>query len=48
VILRGRLFNAAVEARLRAKVQEALDDPRPPIPHDHVMAEVQAIIDGKA
>jgi len=32
----------------RAKVQEALDDPRPPIPHDQVMAEMRDIIDGKA
>lgn len=38
---------AAYDAWFRAKVQEALDDPRPPIPHDQVMAEVQAIIDGK-
>lgn len=28
----------------RAKVQEALDDPRPGIPHDEVMAEMEAII----
>ena len=28
-----------------AKVQEAIDDPRPGIPHDQVMAEVDAIID---
>lgn len=32
----------------RAKVREALDDPRPGIPHEQVMAEMQAIIDGKA
>ncbi|OCJ36809.1 stability determinant [Serratia sp. 14-2641] len=28
----------------RAKVQEALDDPRPGIPHDEVMAEMEVII----
>ena len=32
---------------LRAKVQRSLDDPRPSIPHDQVMAKVQAIIDAK-
>jgi hypothetical protein len=29
----------------RAQVQEALDDPRPGIPHETVMAETRAIID---
>jgi hypothetical protein len=29
----------------RARVQEALDDPDPGIPHDQAMAELQAIID---
>lgn len=38
----------AHDAWFRAKVREALDDPRPGIPHDQVMAEMQAIIDGKA
>lgn len=28
----------------RAKVQAAIDDPRPGIPHDQVMAEMEAII----
>ena len=28
----------------RAKVQDSLDDPRPSIPHDQVMAEMDAII----
>lgn len=28
----------------RAKVQAAMDDPRPGIPHDEVMAEMEAII----
>lgn len=31
----------------RAKVQEALDDPRPGVPHDEVMARMQALIDSK-
>ncbi len=38
----------AYDAWFRAKVREALDDPRPGIPHDQAMAEMQAIIDGKA
>lgn len=29
----------------RAKVQEGIDDPRPRVPHDQVMARMQAIID---
>jgi DNA-damage-inducible protein J len=37
----------AYNAWFRAKVREALDDPRPSIPHDQMMAEMQAIIDGK-
>jgi len=28
-----------------AKVKEAIDDPRPSIPHDQVMAEMDALID---
>jgi len=28
----------------RAKVQEALDDPRPAIPHDEAMAEVDRML----
>ena len=31
----------------RAKVQEALDDSRPPVAHQKVMDEVQALIDRK-
>ena len=38
----------AYDVWVRAKVREALDDPRPGIPHEQVMAEMQAIIDGKA
>lgn len=30
---------------LERKVAAALGDPRPPVPHDEVMAGVQAIID---
>ncbi|MBY5933096.1 type II toxin-antitoxin system RelB/DinJ family antitoxin [Tateyamaria omphalii] len=37
----------AYDAWFRAKVQEALDDPRPAGPHAQVMAEAQALIDGK-
>ena len=33
---------AAIESVLRQKVQEALDDPRAPIPADHVFAELRA------
>ncbi|MNP30427.1 hypothetical protein D3C76_1234990 [compost metagenome] len=32
----------------RAKVQASLDDPRPSIPHDQVMAEMRALIEFKA
>lgn len=28
----------------RARVQASLDDPRPSIPHDEVMAEMEALI----
>ncbi|ROM57741.1 antitoxin [Pseudomonas poae] len=31
----------------RAKVQAALDDPSPGIPHDQVVAEMQALIESK-
>lgn len=31
----------------RAKVQAALDDTSPGIPHDEVMAEMQALIESK-
>lgn len=33
---------AAIDEILRAKVQEAIDDPRPSIPADHVFAELRA------
>lgn len=38
---------AAYDKWLRAKVEASLADPRPPIPHDEVMAEIQKIIDDR-
>lgn len=38
---------AAHDAWFRAKVQEALADPRPPVAHTHVMDEMQTLIDAK-
>jgi DNA-damage-inducible protein J len=35
------------DAWFRAKVQEALDDPSPLVPHEQAMEEMQAIIDEK-
>lgn len=32
------------DAWVKAKVQASLDDPRPGIPHDQVMAEMEAIL----
>lgn len=37
----------AYDAWFRAKVQEALADPLPAKPHDQVMREARALIDGK-
>lgn len=37
----------AYDAWFRAKVQEALIDPRPATPHDQVMQEARALIDRK-
>ena len=37
----------AYDAWFRAKVQEALDDTGPTIPHDEVMAEMRELIDAK-
>jgi len=34
----------AYDRWFRAKVQASLDDPRPSIPHDQTMAEMDAII----
>jgi DNA-damage-inducible protein J len=38
----------AYDAWFRAKVQEALADSRPTVPHEQVMDEVQALIDRKS
>lgn len=38
---------AAYDRWFRAQVQEAMDDPRPGIPHDQVMAEMRALIASK-
>ena len=35
------------DAWFRAKVREALDDPRPTVPHERVMTDTQALIDAK-
>jgi len=35
------------DAWFRAKVQQALDDPRPPRPHGEVMQQARALIDAK-
>lgn len=35
---------ASYESWFRSKVQKALDDPRPGVAHDQVMAEMDAII----
>lgn len=35
---------ASYDRWFRAQVQSSLDDPRPSIPHDQVMAEMEAII----
>lgn len=35
---------ASYDLWFRAKVQASLDDPRPTIPHDQVMAEMEAIL----
>lgn len=38
---------AAYDAWFRVKVQEALADTKPAVPHDQVMDDVQAMIDRK-
>jgi hypothetical protein len=35
---------ASYDRWFRAKVQASLDDPRPTIPHDQVMAEMEATL----
>lgn len=31
----------------RERIQRSLDDPRPPVPHDDVMAEMRALLESK-
>ncbi|MBM6443970.1 MULTISPECIES: type II toxin-antitoxin system RelB family antitoxin [Pseudomonas] len=38
---------ASYDRWFHAKVQASLDDPRPSIPHDQVMAEMRALIESK-
>ncbi|WP_339498876.1 antitoxin [Pseudomonas silesiensis] len=38
---------ASYDRWFRAKVQTSLDDPRPSIPHDQVMADMRALIESK-
>ena len=38
----------AYDAWFRAKVEASLADPRPPIPHDEVMAEMHKLIAKKS
>jgi DNA-damage-inducible protein J len=38
---------AAYDVWFRAKVQKALDDPRPAVPHEEAMRRVQALLDSK-
>jgi hypothetical protein len=38
---------ASYDRWFRANVQASLDDPRPNIPHDQVMAEMRALIESK-
>lgn len=37
----------AYDLWFRARVQESLDDPRPSVPHDQVIAEMEARIEAK-
>ncbi|RON57645.1 type II toxin-antitoxin system RelB family antitoxin [Pseudomonas frederiksbergensis] len=38
---------ASYDRWLRAKVQASLNDPRPNVPHDQVMADMRALIESK-
>lgn len=38
---------ASYTAWLKAKVQASLNDPRPNIPHDQVMAKARALLESK-
>jgi hypothetical protein len=37
----------AYDVWFRRKVEQSLADPRPPLPHDQVMAEMRALIDSR-
>ncbi|WP_312494767.1 type II toxin-antitoxin system RelB family antitoxin [Pseudomonas cremoris] len=38
---------ASYDRWVRAKVQACIDDPRPNIPHEQVMAEMRALIESR-
>lgn len=38
---------ASYDRWFRARVQASLDDPRPSLPHDEVMAEMRALLKAK-
>jgi len=38
---------ASYDRWFRAKVQASLEDPRPNVPHDQVMADMRALIESK-
>ena len=38
---------ASYDRWFRAKVQASIDDPRPNIPHEQVMAEMRALIESR-
>lgn len=38
---------ASYDRWFRAKVQASLDDPRPNVPHDQVMADMRSLIESK-
>ncbi|MHC8293361.1 type II toxin-antitoxin system RelB family antitoxin [Pseudomonas sp. LB3P58] len=38
---------ASYDRWLRAKVQASLDDPRPNVPHDQVMADMRSLLEAK-
>ena len=38
---------ASYDRWFSAKVQASLDDPRPNVPHDHVLADMRSLIEAK-
>jgi hypothetical protein len=38
---------ASYDRWFRAKVQASLDDPRPNVPHDQVMADMRSLLEAK-